>query len=93
MKKIRIEISFSMIAFSFPKCFELSVPLFVPDSSFVSSPKHTVEQTSEPMVVAPKDRMTQKVFSMKKVVVPRLIQVHESEPTFGNEVTFYCPPF
>ena len=31
--------------------------------------------------------MTSKVYSRKKVAVPRLIQVQESEPTSGNEVT------
>ncbi|KAL6338693.1 hypothetical protein AAG906_023842 [Vitis piasezkii] len=36
--------------------------------------------------------MTRKVYSRKKVAIPRLIQVQESEPTSGNEVTISHPP-
>ena len=36
--------------------------------------------------------MTRKVYLRKKVAIPRLIQVQEFEPTFGNEVTISHPP-
>ena len=36
--------------------------------------------------------MTGKVYSRNKVATPRLIQVQESEPTSGNEVTVSHPP-
>ena len=36
--------------------------------------------------------MTYKVYSRKKVVVPRLTQVQESKLAFENEVTISHPP-
>ena len=56
-------------------------PVFVP--SFESKPS---------IGPALENRMTDKVYSRKKVVVPQLIQVQESEPTSKNEVIVFCLP-
>ena len=56
---------------------KVSTPVSIPSSSKPKSfvfPKHTIEKISEPMI-ALEDHMTNKVFSRKKVVVPRIIQV------------------
>ena len=75
-----------------PKVSELSIPLFFVPESSVSSPKPIVEQIDEFVVVAPKDRMTRKVFLRKKATVSRLIQVQKSKPDCGDEVIVSCPP-
>ena len=93
-KKIRIRSPFSLIPFSLtpPIVSEpISLPSFSEPESSVLSLKPTIEQTSEP-VVAPKDRMTGKMFLRKKAIVFRLMQVQESKLTPGNEGTVSYPP-
>ena len=59
-------------------------PISVPSFESVS-PKLSIEPTLE-------NKMIGKVYSRKKVAVFRLIQVQESESTFGNEVIVFHPP-
>ena len=68
--------------------FELvSIPYFFePESSVALKP--TIEQTNEPLV-ALEDRMIDKVFSKRKVAVPRHTQVQDSELASGNEVIVF----
>ena len=50
-------------------------------SNPISRPSSKFEPSIEP---TPKNRMTSKAYSRKKVAVPLLIQVQDFEPNFGN---------
>ena len=62
-----------------PKVFD---SIFVPSS----------EPESSSIEPAPKNQMTSKAYSRKKVAIPRLIQVQESKSASRNEVTVSHPP-
>ena len=63
-------------------------PPKVSDSIFVPSS----EPESSSIELAPKNQMTSKVYSRKKVAIPRLIQVQESKSASRNEATVSHPP-
>ena len=64
-------------------------PPKVSDSVFVPSFSEPKSSSIEP---TPKNQMTRKVYSRKKVAIPRLIQVQESKSASRNEVTVSHPP-
>ena len=74
--------------FYFIESFLIDPPK-VSDSVFVPS---FSELKSSSIELAPKNQMTSKVYSRKKVAIPRLIHVQESKSTSENEVTVSPPP-
>ena len=71
-------------------------PIFVPHFSELksfdlASIPHFFKFKLSLLEPAPKNRMTNKVYLGKKVAIPKLTQVQESEPTFGKEITVSHP--
>ena len=72
------DLTFVPYFFEFKSSNPASVPLF-------SKPE------SSQLELVPEYRMVDKVYSRKKVAVPKLIRVQESELAFGNEIIVSHP--